>query len=148
MTAVLAAHGITFSMSRRGKAHDNAAIESWFSTMTFELSDRIETHRSAKAELFDYTGLFYNQERSHSTLGYVSPAQFERAARMEQAAPQSTCPPNRVKLTPYLPLIWCSPKRNQLRSSERVDGPATSGGRVPILPRIFTPTVPSIVDKR
>ncbi len=83
---VLAAHGITCSMSRRGNAHDNAAMESWFSTMTFELGDRFETHPLAKAELFDYIEVFYNQERRHSTLGYLSPAQFEREARMQQAA--------------------------------------------------------------
>src|SRR5712675_3082949 len=82
----LAAHGITCSMSRRGNAHDNAAMESWFSTMTFELGDRFETHAEAKTKLFDYIEVFYNQERRHSTLGYVSPAQFERAARMVQAA--------------------------------------------------------------
>ncbi|TMB09998.1 MAG: transposase, partial [Deltaproteobacteria bacterium] len=40
----------------------------------------------AKAELFDYIEVFYNQERRHSTLGYVRPGEFERAARMEQAA--------------------------------------------------------------
>ena len=53
-------------------------MESWFSTMTFELGDRFETHPSAKAELFDYIEVFYNQERRHSTLGYLSPAQFGR----------------------------------------------------------------------
>jgi len=67
-------------------AHDNAAMESWFSTMTFELGDRFETHADAKAKLFDYVEVFYNQERRHSTLGYLSPGEFERAARMEQAA--------------------------------------------------------------
>jgi len=83
---VLTAHGIVCSMSRRGSAHDNAAMESWFSTMKFELGERFETHALAKTKLFDYIEVFYNQERRHSTLGYVSPAQFERAARMEQAA--------------------------------------------------------------
>jgi transposase InsO family protein len=73
-------------MSRRGSAYDNAAMESWFSTMTFELDNRFETHTSAKAKLFDYIEVFYNQERRHSKLGYVSPAQFERAARMGKAA--------------------------------------------------------------
>ncbi len=73
-------------MSRRGSAQDNAAMESWLSTMTFELGDRFETHASAKAKLFDYIEVFYNQERRHSTLGYVSPAQFERAVRMDKAA--------------------------------------------------------------
>src|SRR5882672_3051548 len=60
---VLAAHGITCSMSRRGNAHDNAAMESWFSTMTFELGDRFDTHAEAKTKLFDYIEVFYNQER-------------------------------------------------------------------------------------
>ena len=73
-------------MSRRGNAHDNAAMESWFSTMTFELGDRFETHADAKAKLFEYIEAFYNQERRHSTLGYVSPGEFERAARMTEAA--------------------------------------------------------------
>src|SRR5207248_1880573 len=59
---VLAAHGIVCSMSRRGSAYDNAAMESWFSTMTFELGDRFQTHASAKAKLFDYIEVFYNQE--------------------------------------------------------------------------------------
>ena len=54
--------------------------------MTFELGDRFETHAEAKAKLFDYVEVFYNQERRHSTLRYLSPGQFERAARMEQAA--------------------------------------------------------------
>jgi len=83
---VLAAHGIVCSMSRRGNAHDNAAMESWFSTMTFELGDRFEAHADAKARLFDYIEAFYNQQRRHSTLGYVSPGEFERAARMTEAA--------------------------------------------------------------
>jgi putative transposase len=83
---VLAAHGIVCSMSRRGNAHDNAAMESWFSTMTFELGDRFETHADAKTKLFDYVEVFYNHERRHSTLGYVSPGEFERAARMAEAA--------------------------------------------------------------
>jgi transposase InsO family protein len=52
----------------------------------FELGDPFETHASAKAKLFDYVEVFYNQERRHSTLGYVSPAQFERAARIDKAA--------------------------------------------------------------
>jgi len=83
---VLAAHGIVCSMSRRGNAHDNAAMESWFSTMTFELGDRFESHGEAKTKLFDYIEVFYNHERRHSTLGYVSPGEFERAARMVEAA--------------------------------------------------------------
>jgi len=50
---------------------------------TFELGDRFETDADAKAKLFDYIEVFYNLERRHSTLRYLSPGEFERTARME-----------------------------------------------------------------
>jgi transposase InsO family protein len=78
--AVLEAYGITCSMSRRGNCHDNAVMESFFSTVKSELGERFESHGDAKMELFDYIEVFYNQRRRHSTIGYVSPAQFERHA--------------------------------------------------------------------
>jgi transposase InsO family protein len=83
---VLDASGITCSMSRRGNCYDNAAMESWFSTLKSELGERFETHGEAKEKLFDYIEVFYNQQRTHSAIGYVSPAEFERAARSRQAA--------------------------------------------------------------
>ena len=76
----LEAHGIVCSMSRRGNCLDNAAMESWFSTLKSELGERFESMAAAKHQLFDYIEVFYNQRRRHSTLGYVSPAAFERAA--------------------------------------------------------------------
>jgi putative transposase len=82
----LAEHGITCSMSRRGNCYDNAAMESWFSTLKSELGERFENHGAAKEQLFDYIEVFYNQQRRHSVLGYVSPAQFERAARAVKSA--------------------------------------------------------------
>jgi transposase InsO family protein len=82
---VLAAQGITCSMSRRGDCYDNAVMESFFSTVTNELGDRFDSHGEAKMELFDYIEVFYNQRRRHSTLGQVSPAAFEKA-RATQAA--------------------------------------------------------------
>jgi putative transposase len=75
---LLEVNAITCSMSRRGNCYDNAAMESWFSTLKSELGERFETRASAKTELFDYIEVFYNQRRRHSTLGYVSPAQYER----------------------------------------------------------------------
>ena len=75
---VLAAHGITCSMSRRGNCHDNAAMESWFSTLKFELGERFESGAQAKHALFDYIEVFYNQKRRHSSLGYATPAEVER----------------------------------------------------------------------
>jgi putative transposase len=76
----LAASGITCSMSRRGNCLDNAAMESWFSTLKHELGERFDTPAAAKAQLFDYIEVFYNQQRRHSALDYVSPAAYEREA--------------------------------------------------------------------
>ena len=59
---------------------DNAVMESWFSTVKSEESDRFESHTHAKEALFDYIEVFYNQRRRHSTLGQISPAVFERRA--------------------------------------------------------------------
>ena len=83
---VLAAHGITCSMSRRGNCYDNAAMESWNSTFKSELGESFEGPADAKAKIFDYIELFYNQTRMHSSIGYASPAEFERGAVRRHAA--------------------------------------------------------------
>lgn len=75
---VLRDHGITCSMSRRGNCHDNAAMESWFSTFKFELGETFDSIRHGKDQAFDYIDGFYNPRRRHSSIGYVSPAEFER----------------------------------------------------------------------
>ncbi len=74
----LQTNGITCSMSRRGNCFDNAAMESWFSTLKSELGERFASPAEAKYELFDYIEVFYNQRRRHSTLGYLCPAEYER----------------------------------------------------------------------
>lgn len=76
----LEALGIACSMSRRGNCYDNAVIESWFSTVKSEEGERFESYAHAKEALFDYIEVFYNQRRRHSTLGHISPAEFERRA--------------------------------------------------------------------
>ena len=76
--AVLMAHGITCSMSRRGNCYDNSVMEAFFSTIKSELGERFDSHGDAKAELFDYIEVFYNQRRRHSSAGRMSPAAFER----------------------------------------------------------------------
>ena len=83
---VLAAHGITCSMSRAGNCLDNAAMESWHSTLKSEVGEHFEGPADAEVRLFDYIEVFYNQQRMHSTLGYVSPAEFERAGAISAAA--------------------------------------------------------------
>lgn len=77
---MLDAHGITCSMSRRGNCHDNAVMESFFSSVKSETADRFARCGEAKMELFDYIEVFYNQRRRHSTIGQISPAAFERRA--------------------------------------------------------------------
>ena len=76
----LVASGIACSMSRRGNCHDNAVSESWFSTLKFELGDTFVSHAEAERLLFEYIEVDFNQKRMHSTLDYVSPAEFERNA--------------------------------------------------------------------
>ena len=77
----LAVHGITCSMSRTGDCYDNAVMEAFFSTLKTELADAFASHGQAKRELFDYLEAFYNTRRRHSTLDYISPAEFEHRFR-------------------------------------------------------------------
>ena len=83
---VLADHKIVCSMSRRGNCYDNAAMESWNSTFKSELGERFDGPGDAKVKVFDYIEGFYNPLRMHSSIDYMSPAEFERAARMKAAA--------------------------------------------------------------
>jgi len=76
---LLAEHGITASMSGKGDCYDNAAMESFFGTMKTELPDEVFAgHALARSAIFDYIEVFYNRQRLHSTLDYVSPATFEQ----------------------------------------------------------------------
>lgn len=77
---LLDAHGIVCSMSGTGNCYDNAVAESFFHTLKTECVnfDRYETREQAKESIFEYIEVFYNNQRRHSTLGYVSPAEFER----------------------------------------------------------------------
>jgi putative transposase len=76
---LLDAHGIICSMSRRGNCWDNAAMESFFSTLKTERLSRrhYRTRNDLRADVFDYIERFYNTKRRHSTIGYISPVQFE-----------------------------------------------------------------------
>jgi transposase InsO family protein len=79
---LLARHGITCSMSRRGDCWDNAPMESFFASPKKELVHGAEfaTRAEARAALFEYIEVFYNRVRRHSALGYLSPDEYERAA--------------------------------------------------------------------
>lgn len=79
--ALLKKHAVTCSMSRKGNCWDNAPMESFFGTLKKELVHHEEYRTRAEAcrSLFEYIETFYNRTRRHSTLGYVSPEQFEQA---------------------------------------------------------------------
>lgn len=78
---LLKKHAVTCSMSRKGNCWDNAPMESFFATLKKELvhHERYGTRQEARQSLFEYIETFYNRIRRHSTLGYVSPEQFEQA---------------------------------------------------------------------
>ena len=81
---LMADHGITCSMSRSGNVWDNAAMESFFSSLKTERTARkvYRTRDEARADVFDYIERFYNLKRRHSTIGYLSPMEFEMQARL------------------------------------------------------------------
>jgi putative transposase len=85
--------GATLSMSRKGNAYDNAVVESFFSNLKNELVHhrRFVTREQARAEIFDYMEVFYNRQRAHATLQYLSPVEYENSNRVAQ----KTCPENR-----------------------------------------------------
>ena len=80
--SLLADQGIVCSMSRLGDVWDNSVMESFFSTLKTERvrGRKYPTRSEAKADVFDYIERFYNPRRRHSTLGYLSPVEFEKAA--------------------------------------------------------------------
>lgn len=74
--------GLEQSMSGRGNCYDNAITESFFHTLKVELvyQERFKTRKEAKLAVFEYIEGFYNRERRHSSLGYLSPEEFEKQA--------------------------------------------------------------------
>ncbi len=76
---LLAQHGLIPSMSRKGNCYDNAFIESFWSSLKYELvyPHRFATFAEARTAIFDYIEAFYNRTRLHSSLAYLSPIQFE-----------------------------------------------------------------------
>ena len=79
---LMADNGVRCSMSRSGNVWDNAVMESFFSSLKTERTTRrtYRTRDEARADVFDYVERFHNPRRRHSTLGYLSPAEFEMRA--------------------------------------------------------------------
>ena len=83
---LMADNGATCSMSRSGNVRDNAAMESFFCSLKTERIARktYRTRNQARADVFDYIVRFYNPTRRHSTLGYLSPIDFEKQANIAE----------------------------------------------------------------
>lgn len=83
---------IQASMSRRGVCYDNAVIESFFHTLKMErvFSQTYRSQNEAQTDLFEYIEIFYNKKRRHSSLGYVSPSEFEETLQKESLISVST----------------------------------------------------------
>jgi putative transposase len=89
---LLEQHHLTLSMSRKGDPWDNAMMESFFGTLKREwIDETYATEEQARLEVFKYIEMFYNPVRRHSSLGYISPVEYERRYReglkpMDEAA--------------------------------------------------------------
>lgn len=77
--AILKAHHMQLSMSRKGNCHDNACAESFFSGLKNELTwdQDLSTRAEARSAIFEWIEVFYNRERLHETLDYVSQVRYE-----------------------------------------------------------------------
>jgi len=71
-------------MSRKGDCYDNAITESFFGTLKTELVyvEKFRTREEAKLKIFDYIEVFYNRQRTHSSIGYKTPVDFEKTKRV------------------------------------------------------------------
>jgi putative transposase len=85
---LLAQHGLQGSMSRRGDCWDNAVAESFFASLKLELVYQVQwrTRAEARTAIFEYLEFFYNRRRRHSSLGYLSPVEFELRNHQRLAA--------------------------------------------------------------
>lgn len=83
---LLAAAGMQGSMSRKGDCYDNAVVESFFGTLKTELvyQQQYLTHHEARSAVFEYVEVFYNRQRRHSALGYLSPVAYEARYQAER----------------------------------------------------------------
>jgi putative transposase len=81
-------HAELRARSRKGNCWDNAVVESFFSSLKMELvhTRSFRTREEAKLALFEYMEVFYNRRRRHSSLGFVSPAEYERTAAVQRQA--------------------------------------------------------------
>jgi len=79
-------HNFQISMSRKGDCYDNAPMESFWGTLKEEGVGKVifQSRKEAKTAIFDYIEVFYNRKRRHSSLGYLSPVDFEKQGEQRE----------------------------------------------------------------
>jgi transposase InsO family protein len=132
---VLAQHGAECSMSRKGNCWDNAVAESFFATLEKELHEigDWQTHAQAQRDLFDFIEVWYNRQRRHSSLGYLSPPNTKSGSPSPRGQPKSP-----VHQTGGSPLRVSAPLRETrfldselVRSAVRASGPRSGSASAP-----------------
>ena len=140
---VLKARGIVGSMSRRGNCWDNAVAESFFATLKIELAHDADwaTRADARGDVFEYLEGFYNGQRRHSALGYLSPLTFERQWAAEPGRAAAAAPASIAGLSPHhassVEALGTTMRRGAAIS---VSPPTTLVTPLTGLPGILTPT--------
>ena len=109
---LLTQHDLTASMARKGNCYDNAFIESFFSSLKYELvyHHRFATLSEARTAIFNYIETFYNRTRFHSSLDYQSPTNFESQLNptTKPKLPSTNCPRKQPK--PRSKHLTCHPR--------------------------------------
>jgi hypothetical protein len=114
----MADNGVTCSMSRSGNVWDNAAMENVLSSLKTErISGRVyRTGDAARAAMFAYIERFYNSVRSHSTLGYLSPVEFEKKGGLAELPVLQTgsraSAASARRMTSELPAVYQSKRKD------------------------------------
>lgn len=110
---LLAAHGLTCRMSRKGNCWDNAVAASFIATLKHELLAEADfgSHEAARRAIFPFIEGWYNRARLHSSLGYVSPVEYEVNLAAREKVACTWCPSNRVKSRPSCPPGALRPRR-------------------------------------
>ena len=103
-------------------AHDNAVAESFFASLTKDLLRRraLRSRAKARTAIFDYIETFYNPIRLHSTLDYLSPADYERIRGRATSRLTNRCPPKRGRSTSTITCTYSQPATPPRRPSWRV----------------------------
>src|SRR5262245_20094712 len=137
--ALLASAGIICSMSRRGNCWDNAPMESFFATLKKELvyQTRYATRAEARQSVFEYIEVFYNPERRHSALGYVSPCRFEGSGGVTLSRTSPT------KATTFGVAIVSASHRSPRKVSDRRPAPTKATPREPCQAEFACPEQPA-----